>query len=384
MINRQILRDSWHSWIRSDSQKAGPAWLQLLWTFIFSSTLALIFTLIGFATHARTAEAWLSASNWLDWFGANEFVSLCVGYTIHALFAVTRRLFGVQRILQLRGWRRVAYFAGVPLTGLYLAWPTAVWILSGRFGLHTGLNGNLIVGSVIFSIIITFVIYQFFSAYNRRLETERQAVEARLKLLQSQIEPHFLFNTLANVVSLIDHEPPRARLMLEEFIGYLRATLAGTRRERATLGDELALVEHYLKVLRIRMDERLSYLIDVPEDLLGTVLPPLSVQPLVENAVVHGLEPKVAGGRVVVRARREGEQVWIEVSDDGMGLGGKELDASARATASIASTGIGTRNTRERIVNMFGPAAGLDIEAANPGVVARIRIPFAHSSEACA
>jgi hypothetical protein len=381
MINRQILRDSWHSWIRSDSQKAGPAWLQLLWTFIFSSTLALIFTLIGFATHARTLDAWLNARNWFDWFGANEFVSLCVGYTIHALFSITRRLFGAKRILQLQGWKRVAYFAGVPLVGLYAAWPLSVWILSGRFGLHTGIDGNLVIGSVIFSVIVTFVIYQFFSAYNRRLDAERRAVEGRLKLLQSQIEPHFLFNTLANVVSLIDHEPPRARLMLEEFIGYLRATLAGTRRERATLGDELALVEHYLKLLRIRMDDRLAFEIDVPAELHGTLLPPLSLQPLVENAVVHGLEPKVTGGRVVVSARRAGEQVWIEVRDDGMGLAGMGLDGRAQ---DASSSGIGTRNTRERIVNMFGPAAGLDIEAGNPGVVARIRIPFIPAQESCA
>jgi hypothetical protein len=371
MINRTTLRESWHSWVRADGRKAGPRWLHLLWTAVFSCALGLIFTFVGFVLHARDEASWLNLHEWVRWLAMNSFVSLCIGYTIHFLFAATRSLLGTRRLLALQGWRRVAYYAGVPLVGVYVAWPVSIWILGGRFTPFFGGNTRLVIGSLLFSIFVTFVIYQFFSAYNRRLNAERQAVEARLKLLQSQIEPHFLFNTLANVVSLIDHEPPRARRMLEEFIAYLRATLDGSRRDRATLGEEAALVEHYLGLLRIRMGERLQFHVDVPQALRGTVLPPLSVQPLVENAVLHGLEPKVEGGTVTVRARQVGDQVWIEVTDDGLGLDGSAQDGMAQQPGA----GLGMRNTRDRIVNLFGPEAGLDLESRAPGVLARIRVP---------
>ncbi|HEX7438307.1 MAG TPA: histidine kinase, partial [Caldimonas sp.] len=135
------------------------------------------------------------------------------------------------------------------------------------------------------------------------IQAENQATEAQLRLLQAQIEPHFLFNTLANVVGLIEADPPRAKLMLESFIDYLRSSLGGLRGERHTLGEEIDLIDAYLRVIAIRMAHRLHYEIDVPDALRALPLPALSLQPLVENAVVHGLEPKIEGGRVRVDAR---------------------------------------------------------------------------------
>lgn len=136
----------------------------------------------------------------------------------------------------------------------------------------------------------------------RVVSQEKERITAQMRILQAQIEPHFLFNTLANVQSLIGREPIKASLMLDHFIGYLRRSLSASRSERGTLGQEIDLLEHYLHLLKIRMDERLQYTIDVPDELRGLQLPPMLLQPLVENAVKHGLEPKVEGGTLTVRA----------------------------------------------------------------------------------
>jgi len=131
----------------------------------------------------------------------------------------------------------------------------------------------------------------------------RLLAEARLRALQAQIEPHFLYNTLANVVSLIEVQPAQARHMLERFIDYLRASLAASRQERATLGAEADMIAAYLDVLGVRMGERLRYRIEVPAALRASSIAPMLLQPLVENAIAHGLEPKVEGGEVLLRAR---------------------------------------------------------------------------------
>jgi 2TM domain/Histidine kinase len=132
----------------------------------------------------------------------------------------------------------------------------------------------------------------------RSLATDKQLAEARLHLLQAQIEPHFLFNTLANVVSLIDPAPARASLMLENFIAYLRASLASSRSIQGTFAQEVKLLEHYLELLKIRMGERLQYRLEIDETVLSEPLAPMLLQPVVENAIRHGLEPKVDGGEI--------------------------------------------------------------------------------------
>ncbi|HKX42713.1 MAG TPA: histidine kinase, partial [Burkholderiaceae bacterium] len=209
----------------------------------------------------------------------------------------------------------------------------------------------------------------------RQLRLERQALEAQLKLLQGQIEPHFLFNTLANVVGLMETDTPRAKLMLESFVDYLRSSLGGMRRADHTLGDELALIDAYLRVIRIRMDERLHYTIDVPEALHGCALPALTLQPLVENAVVHGLEPKIAGGSIRIVGRmgesRGARRLTLAVHDDGLGL-----PANA-AQAASAGSGTALANIRERLQQRHGDAASLRVEAlATSGVCATLTLPI--------
>jgi sensor histidine kinase YesM len=197
-----------------------------------------------------------------------------------------------------------------------------------------------------------------------RLEAEKQSLAAQLRLLQAQIEPHFLFNSLANVAALIEAEPTLAGRLLDALIRYLRASLQRTRAERGTLGDEVALLTAYLDVLRIRMGDRLSYVFDIPPELLRRDFPPMLLQPLVENAIRHGLEPKLAGGRLCVVAAIEDGVLRLRVSDDGVGF------------AAEPGEGVGLGNIRARLAALYGPRARLALEAkVGAGVTAILEIP---------
>jgi hypothetical protein len=208
--------------------------------------------------------------------------------------------------------------------------------------------------------------------YRARWKQERlqaRITEAQLKLLQGQIEPHFLFNTMANEQSLIDFDPERAKLMLERFTDYLRSSLGQLRGEQTTLAQEFAMLEAYLGLMQLRMGERLQTRLALPADLSGTQLPPLLLQPLVENAIHHGLEPKIEGGTVTVSALRADDQLVLEVSDDGQGL-----DGPRRRNGN----GVALDNIRARLTAAFGPRATLELLPRDGGgTCARILIPLA-------
>jgi sensor histidine kinase YesM len=197
-----------------------------------------------------------------------------------------------------------------------------------------------------------------------RLEAEKQSLAAQLRMLQAQIEPHFLFNSLANVAALIDTDQKLAGRLLDALIRYLRSSLARTRAEGGTLGDEVALLTAYLEVLKIRMGSRLDYCFDIAPELLAARFPPMLLQPLVENAIRHGLEPKVTGGRITVSARMRGEQLEIAVADDGLGFGETPGD------------GVGVGNVRDRLAALYGPTARLELRSkVGAGVTATMSIP---------
>jgi sensor histidine kinase YesM len=198
-----------------------------------------------------------------------------------------------------------------------------------------------------------------------RLEAEKQSLAAQLRMLQAQIEPHFLFNSLANVAALIDTDRKLAGSLLDALIRYLRSSLARTRAEGGTLGDEVALLTAYLEVLKVRMGNRLDYRFDIAPELLDAAFPPMLLQPLVENAIRHGLEPKVAGGRITVSAQKQGERLRIAVADDGLGFGETPGD------------GIGVRNVRDRLAALYGAAARLELSSGvGAGVTATMSIPL--------
>jgi LytS/YehU family sensor histidine kinase len=198
-------------------------------------------------------------------------------------------------------------------------------------------------------------------------EERRHADEARLKLLETQLEPHMLFNTLANLRALIGVDPVRAQGMLDHMIAYLRATLSASRTATHSLQAEFDRLQDYLELMGIRMGPRLAFTLDLPPDLAQHPVPALLLQPLVENSIQHGLEPKVEGGRITVSARREGEQLVLEVADTGVGP----------SDASEGGKGFGMTQVRERLATLHGTAASIDFCAApQGGACTSIRLPL--------
>jgi len=195
--------------------------------------------------------------------------------------------------------------------------------------------------------------------------TEKELSEAKLHLLSAQVEPHFLYNTLASAQLLTRSDPVRAEAMLGHLIQYLRRSLPDAEEEMSTLGTELERALAYLEILKIRMGDRLAVQTDIPEELRATPLPAMMLQTLVENAIKHGLEPRTGGGTIWLRARRDDAGVAVTVADDGDGFNGK-----------TSGTGIGLRNVRERLRLRYNGAASLSVAANFPrGVAATLTVP---------
>ena len=316
------------------------------------------FALLAVAVLNTVIAVLLSLVGYGGSFGDNLVFSHSIGYSVLLLVhAGWRRFWPVQKppplpllgliaFAVVAGWlggsALASWFLGIPWTAGRSAWVAlAITVTAGFIG--TG----------------------FFWTRHRAAEMQRQAVQAQLKLLQAQIEPHFLFNTLANLDALIQTDPQRARAMLGHLNDYLRATLAATRRERSTLADEFALLRGYLEVQGMRMGERLQFKLELPDSLAQADVPPMLLQPLVENSLKHGLEPKVEGGEVKVTAREEGDRLVLEVADTGLG----------KANGSTGGTGVGLANVRERLAAAY---EGAKLEAGmNPagGYTVTLSIP---------
>lgn len=286
-----------------------------------------------------------------------------------------------------------------PKHGQHGQWPGWPWmiaiVIAGTFmgyslgtalgNLLTGFNASGLLGvsfrqsvallliALIPGVSITYFYYsrETLALIEARAQTaQRQAAESQLKLLESQLEPHMLFNTLANLRVLIGVDPPGAQAMLDHLIAFLRATLEASRSGSHSLADEFARIADYLELMKIRMGERLQPQLDLPADLAGQPVPPLLLQPLVENAIKHGLEPHVNGGRLSVSAAREGDTLVLRVRDTGAGLSDH---------AASGGTRFGVQQVRERLATLHGAAASLDLCAADDaegGTLAVIRIPI--------
>jgi signal transduction histidine kinase len=213
---------------------------------------------------------------------------------------------------------------------------------------------------------------------------ERQLAEARLQAMQAQVEPHFLFNTLAAVEHLIETDPPRAASMQRNLIGYLRAVLPNLRRTQSTLGRELEISRSYLDILKVRMESRLDYRIDCPEGLASAQMPPLMLQTLVENAIEHGLEPKTEGGRIDISAGIRDGLLVITVADTGVGFAPQSAalgSAAAKVGAGGTARGVGLASLRERLNALYGARGRLLIEANSPaGTRAVLEFPYAFAN----
>jgi len=202
-------------------------------------------------------------------------------------------------------------------------------------------------------------------------QLKRQVVEARMAAMQAQVEPHFLFNTLASIDHLIETDPPRASTMQKNLIALLRASMPTMREANhgapRDLGREMAVIRPYLEILKVRMEERLSTRIDVPDGLLSAEFPPMMIQSLVENAIKHGLEPKPEGGELLIRAEIVHGRLAVTVADTGLGFG----------RAATAGTGVGLANIRERLQLLYGPAGNLTVAENQPsGTVVTVSVPY--------
>jgi signal transduction histidine kinase len=200
---------------------------------------------------------------------------------------------------------------------------------------------------------------------------KRQVVEARMAAMQAQVEPHFLFNTLASIDHLIETDPPRASIMQKNLIALLRASMPTMREANAQatrdLGKELAMIRPYLEILKVRMEERLQTDVRVSDGLLSAEFPPMMLQSLVENAIKHGLEPKAEGGRLSVSAEIVHGKLAVTVADTGLGFG----------KADTAGTGIGLSNIRERLALLYGGKGSLNVtETPGGGTTVTITIPY--------
>lgn len=214
----------------------------------------------------------------------------------------------------------------------------------------------------------------------RSAAIERQAVQAQLQVLQAQIEPHMLFNTLANLQGLIAIDPERAQHMLAQLITYLRATLSASRAESTTLQNEFSLLRAYLDLLAIRMGKRLQYQLDLPEELAQLSIPPMLLQPLAENAIKHGLEPKLEGGSLHISAVRHADTLELRVADTGLGLA---FDYAERSASATDGHGLGNINIRERLQAIFGPQAAFRLGPNTPeGTLAVITLPLPTQAQA--
>ena len=350
----------------------------LVYTGIWSGALGLVLSVISMTLDGGRQPV-------TSYLAPVMLISLIIGYLVHgssllgnlALKRWPRRATGLPRLLYHLVLVGVCVVLGIAF-GLYLMKGKSPWqYLRDSSTLQEGLVFALVFGSLMYAVRLSG---------ERRVEREmaqarqneqiaaagRLLAEARLRALQAQIEPHFLYNTLANVVSLIEVQPARARHMLERFIDYLRASLAASRQERATLGAEADMIAAYLDVLAVRMGERLRYRIEVPDELRASTIAPMLLQPLVENAIAHGLEPKVEGGEVLLRARMVDGVLQLEVSDTGVGLTG--------TVSKKPGGGVGLSNLRDRLRTMYGPGANVQLLENQPcGMTVRLLLPMNES-----
>jgi len=303
---------------------------------------------------------------WLDHFVDQLIVGVCIFTAVTAAVLVPANSRAAKYLLLLTSITLGA-LAGEALLLLRLPLPTRISMAGVLFA---KVARWLVIGGLAYAFFLFH--RQAAEAATRahetdlqRIQFDRQMTEARLQSLRAQIEPHFLFNTLANVQQLYRTEPERGRRMLGNFVAYLRAALPQMRHDETTLKREVDLARAYLDVLQVRMGTRLKVYFDIPKDLAALAFPPLALSTLTENAIKHGLNPLPEGGAIEITARIEGRRLKVGVADTGAGLRASD------------GTGAGLANLRARLAALYGDAANLEFEANAPrGIRATIAVPI--------
>jgi signal transduction histidine kinase len=303
--------------------------------------------------------------------------SQAIGLTVFALIEWPRLTWWWRRppgVLKLGLVTLLAIPVGVAVGGSVAAWLTRTPALLSSLAALAAPGGiAILLLTALASVLAVHFLTQRDRLLAERLRAENadiRATSARLQLLQQQIEPHMLFNSLANAHALIDEDPARAQQLIEALSELLRTSMQVSLQPLVTLRQEFDLLQHYLRLMAVRMGPRLAWRLDLPSNLESVRVPPLTIQPLVETAVKHGLDPQPAGGRIKVCVREDGDQLLIEVSDDGIGLQVDDPFATGR---------IGLDNVRKRLVGSFGEGAGLHLAPQAPhGVRATLLLPRFH------
>jgi sensor histidine kinase YesM len=217
-------------------------------------------------------------------------------------------------------------------------------------------------------LVIASISCWFFLQQHRQKQDRISTNETRMRLLESQLEPHMLFNTLANLRALVSSDPVMATKMLDRIVNYLRANLSGSRITMHSLSEEFERLDDYLDIMKMRMGTRLSYSLYLEPELAHQLVPPFILQPLVENAIKHGLEPKVEGGRIFIKAAIDDGKVVLEVNDTGLGVHKDDL---------LKSNGFGWTQVTERLVATYGQYATINLIATEAyKTSAKITFPF--------
>ena len=296
-------------------------------------------------------------------------VSLCIGWSITSAFLFLEPM--LDNLLPPWLLPIPVTFIGL-LLGLLLAGALVLdepyYFFTDGFeslylGIFFGAVGYLVLGSR--ATLKARLESRLAAAEAEQAEQAKQIAETQLRLLQAQIEPHFLFNTLSNVTSMVRSDPAAAERTLENLSHLLRNSLRRTRQARTSLGEELDVLKAYLEIQSIRMGDRLRYEIRVADALRDTPLPPMLLQPLVENALQHGIEPAEGGGQVAIDVEREADTLVCRVTDTGVGFDTNRV-----------GNGVGLANVRERLRALHGDTAALSLRD-NPegGVIAELRLP---------
>jgi len=313
------------------------------------------------------------------WFFLNSYLdllvtALCVGYTSMLLYTVASnlRLRGIPR----EALQVIAIVLGSVL-GTILAGMLKGRAVSSMFserisGVAISMGLGIGFGCVVFAAIVVRERHandraRMLRAEAERHQLEKNMLEARLALMQAQVEPHFLFNTLANVQHLVETDPPAASRMLENLIRYLRCAMPQMREAATNLGREVDMASAFLEIQHVRMGSRLAFAIDVPTTLRERPFPPMMLISLVENAIKHGVDPCCDCGSITIRAEEAEGRLRVSVADTGEGI-----------QPHANGGGVGLANIRERLKALYGPEARLRLEENAPrGVVASIELPAA-------
>lgn len=335
--------------------------VQILWVFIFC-------TLIGL---------FLSAINQNNEYGMllpNLGISYCIGYCV----------WSINHILERNNWfssdvirATIAIILGAIVGGLLGSYLFLYLLFdSTAHFVYSELFRTLLLG-IFFGLVSLYLVYSQRLMFQRReqlvaekqklAEQNEQLAQSRLQNLQAKIEPHFLFNTLANIYSRIDKQPEEAKLMMDKLSSILRYRLK-TNENMVDLAQEIQLIEDYLQIQQMRLGERLEYELEQQLEHINCQIPPLLIQPLVENAVTHGIEPSIAGGKIELTVTQSENSVQISVLDNGVGLGNSQRNGNGN--------GLALKNIKERLKTLYDNNAKLELsEDPNGKTKSTIEIP---------